>query len=157
MKSLVVYYSRTGKTKFVAETIAAELGSDIEEIVDLKSREGKMGWMSATRDASSEKETQFVPTKKNPNDYDLLIIGTPVWAFNLTPAIRSYLKNNDLSGKKVALFFTLGIRLGQTAEKAETLMPNSQLAGELAVTTSTQNNEEIKKKVVAWCNSLKKA
>jgi flavodoxin len=36
MKSLVVYYSRTGKTKFVAETIAAELGSEIEEIVDLK-------------------------------------------------------------------------------------------------------------------------
>jgi flavodoxin len=36
MKSLVVYYSRTGKTRFVAETVAALLGSDIEEIVDLK-------------------------------------------------------------------------------------------------------------------------
>jgi flavodoxin len=155
MKSLVVYYSRTGKTKFVAETIAAELGSEIEEIVDLKSREGKMGWMSATRDASSEKETQIAPTKKIPSDYDLLIIGTPVWAFNLTPAIRTYIKKNDLSGKKIALFFTLGIRLGQTVEKTKSLMPNSQFGGELAVTTSTQNNEEIMKKVVVWCNSLK--
>jgi len=34
-----VYYSRTGSAKFVAETIAAELGSDIEEIIDLKNRE----------------------------------------------------------------------------------------------------------------------
>ena len=96
----VVYYSRTGKTKFVAETIAAELGSEIEEIVDLKNREGKLGWMSATQDASSEKETHIAPTKKIPKDYDLLIIGTPVWAFNTTPAIRTYIKNNDLSGKK---------------------------------------------------------
>jgi flavodoxin len=39
MKSLLIYYSRTGKTKFVAETIAAELGSDIEEVVDLKNRD----------------------------------------------------------------------------------------------------------------------
>lgn len=81
MKSLVVYYSRTGKTKFVAETAAAELGSDIEEIVDLKNREGKLGWMSATQDASRGKETEIAPTKKVPNDYDLLIIGTPVWAY----------------------------------------------------------------------------
>jgi flavodoxin len=155
MKSLVVYYSRTGKTKFVAETIAAELGSEIEEIVDLKNRDGKLGWMSATQDASREKETQIAPTKKVPKDYDLLIIGSPVWAFNLTPAIRTYIKNNDLSGKKVALFFTLGIRLGQTVEKTKSLMPNSQFAGELAVTTSTQSNEEVKKKVVIWCSSLK--
>ncbi len=157
MKSLVVYYSRTGKTKFVAETIAAELGSDLEDIVDLKNREGKMGWMSATRDASGEKETQISPTKKAPKDYDLIIIGTPVWAFSTTPAIRTYLKNNDLSGKKVALFFTFGIRLGQTIEKTKSLIPNSLFADELAVMTSTQKPEEIKKKVVAWCNSLKTA
>ena len=157
MKSLVVYYSRTGKTKFVAETIAAQLGSDIEEIVDLKNREGKMGWMSATRDASSEKETQIASTKKNPNEYDLLIIGTPVWAFTLTPAIRTYIKKNDLSGKKIALFFTFGIKLGQTVDKTKSLMPNSQFAGELTLMTSTQNNQEIAKKVLRWCNELKPA
>jgi flavodoxin len=155
MKSLVVYYSRTGKTRFVAETIAAQLGSDIEEIVDLKRREGKMGWMSATRDASSGKETQIAPPKKISQNYDLLVIGTPVWAFNTTPAIRTYLNNNDLSGKKVALFFTFGIRLGQTVEKTKCLMPNTLFENELAVITSTQNDEEIKKKVAAWCNNLK--
>ena len=155
MKSLVVYYSRTGKTKFVAEKIAGELGSDIEEIVDLKNREGKMGWMSATRDASSEKETQIAPPAKNPVDYDLVIIGSPVWAFNPAPAIRTYLKNNDLRRKKVALFFTFGISLRQTIEKTKSLIPNSMFTGELAVKTSIGSNEEIEKKVFAWCNSLK--
>lgn len=79
------------------------------------------------------------------------------FGLTLTPAIRTYLKNNELSGKKVALFFTLGIRLGQTMEKTKSLLHNSQFAGELAVTTSISNNEEIKKKVVAWCNILKLA
>jgi flavodoxin len=155
MKSLVVYYSRTGKTKFVAEKIAAELGSDIEKIEDLKNREGKMGWMSATRDASREKETPISPTKKNPADYDLVIIGTPVWAFNPASAIRTYLKSNDLTRKKVALFFTFGISLRQTVEKTKSLIPNSRFAGELFVKTSIGNNDEIEKKAVAWCKSLK--
>ena len=47
MKSLVVYHSRTGSIKFAAEEIAAELGADLEEIVDLKSIEEKLGWLSA--------------------------------------------------------------------------------------------------------------
>ena len=44
MKCLVVYYTRTGKTKFVAEAIATQLGADLEEVVDLKKRGGAIGW-----------------------------------------------------------------------------------------------------------------
>jgi hypothetical protein len=55
----------------------------------------------------------------------------------------------------VALFFTLGIRLGQTVEKTKSLIPNSQFANELTVMTSTQSNEEIKKKVIGWCDSTR--
>ena len=119
MKSLVVYYSRTGNAKFVAETVAAELGSDIEEVVDLKKREGKLGWMSAGRDASGGKQTEIAPTTKNPKDYDFIVIGTPVWAWNPSAAIRTYLSKNDLSGKKVALFFTLDNNLRQAIEKTK--------------------------------------
>ena len=43
MKSLVVYYTRTGNARFVAETIAAEIGSDVEEVIDLKKRTGALG------------------------------------------------------------------------------------------------------------------
>lgn len=38
MKTLIIYYTRTGNSKFAAETIAAELGADTEEIIDLKNR-----------------------------------------------------------------------------------------------------------------------
>ena len=49
MKTLVVYYTQTGNAKFIAETIAAELGDDIEEVVDLKKHQGTLSFMSKVR------------------------------------------------------------------------------------------------------------
>ena len=155
MKALVVYYTRTGNTKFVAETIAAELGADIEEIMDLKKRQGTLGWLSAGRDAMGAKETGIAQTKRTPTDYDLIIIGQPVWAGNPTPAIRTYLNKNDLSGKKVALFLS-DINLGQAVEKTKALMPNSTLVSKLVLSAKElENKEETKKKIAEWCNTLK--
>lgn len=96
MKSIVIYYTRTGNARFVAETIAKTIGADIEEVVDLTDRSGSKGYLLAGRDATKGSETKIVETKKSPKDYDLIIVGQPVWAFAPTPAIRTYLKQNDL-------------------------------------------------------------
>jgi flavodoxin len=155
MKTLVIYYTRTGNAKFLAETIAAELGADIEEVIDLKKRQGKLGWLSAGRDAMGEKETEIAQTKRTPTDYDLMIIGQPIWAGNPTPAIRTYLNKNDLSGKKVALFFS-DSNLGQAIEKTKALMPKSTFVGELSLSAKElENKEETKKKIAEWSNTLK--
>ena len=156
MKTLIVYHTRTGNAKFIAETIAAELGADIEEVIDLKSRQGKLGWLSAGRDAMREKEAEISQTKRTPTDYDLIIIGQPIWAGSPTPAIRTYLNKNDLSGKKVALFFS-DVGLGKAVEKTKSLMPNSTFVGELALSKALESKEETKKKIAEWCNTLKMA
>ncbi len=156
MKTLVVYYTRTGNSKFAAETIAAELGADIEEVVDLKNRQGKLAYMSCGRDAMNGKETEIAETKRNPADYDLIVIAQPVWAWSPTPAIRTYLSRNNLSGKKVALFFG-GENLKQAVEKTKALAPNSTFVGELAVEEPLKNKEEATKKITEWCNTLKTA
>ena len=57
MKNLVVYYSRTGRTKKIAKEIQERLNADIEEIHDVKNREGILGWLSAGRDAGTKKTT----------------------------------------------------------------------------------------------------
>ena len=157
MKTLVIYYTRTGNTKFIAETIAAELGSEIEEVVDLKNRQGKLSFMPAGRDAMRGKETEIAQTKRTPTDYDLIIIGQPIWAGNPTPAIRTYVNKNDLSGKKVAIFFS-DINLGKAVEKTKALMPNSTFVGELALSAKAlENKEETKKKIDEWCDRLEMA
>ncbi len=79
MKSLVVYYSRTGKTKTAGEAIAKELGADREEIIDMKKRTGlkPIRWLIAGMDARRKKLTN-IRTQKKPESYDMIIIGTPI-------------------------------------------------------------------------------
>ncbi|HBP51341.1 TPA: flavodoxin, partial [Candidatus Shapirobacteria bacterium] len=54
MKTLVVFYSRTGNTRRMGELIAQKLHADIDEIIDQKSRSGIIGWILSGRDAMKE-------------------------------------------------------------------------------------------------------
>lgn len=154
MKSLVVYYTRTGNARFVAETIAAEIGADVEEVIDLKKRTGALAYLSGGSDARRGKETELSPTKKVPAEYDLIVVGTPIWAGRPAPAITTYLKKNDLSGKKVAVFFTQGGKKPQGIEQTKDLMPNSNCVGEIFLVNPLGNKEESEKQITAWCKTL---
>ena len=157
MKSLIVYYTRTGNAKFVAETIAVELGSDIEEILDLKKYGGPIGWVNAGKDSTQEKDAQIAPTKMSPANYDLIVVGTPVWAWRPTPAIRTFIKQNDLSGKKVALFFTCDGNPKEAVERTKTLLPNAKLVSDLVLAKPLKDKEKTKRKITEWCSNLKQA
>ena len=113
MKTLVVFYSRTGTTKKVAEAIAQKTGADLEEIKDTANRSGAMGYVRSGRDAMRKKLTKLEPLLKNPADYDLVVIGTPIWGWNVSAPVRTYLteqKEKFLpeADKKVAFFCTMG-------------------------------------------------
>lgn len=154
LKSLVVYYTRGGNTRFIAETIAAEIGADIEEVIDLKKRSGILGYLSGGRDAMQGKETEISPTIKSPVDYELIVVGGPIWAGKPAPAITTYLKKNDLSGKKVAVFFSQGGKKITGFEQAKALISNSECIGELSVIQPLGNKEESEKQIVDWCKTL---
>ena len=116
---LVVYYSRTGNTKKVAERISNQINADVDEIVDLKDRKRKIiGWIISGRDAMNKSLTE-IKFKKKPEDYDLVIIGTPNWVSTMAPAIRTYLTQNKL--KNVAFFCTYGGNEGHVFEDMKNL------------------------------------
>ena len=154
MKSLVVYYTRTGNARFAAETIAAEIGADVEEIVDMKNRSGKLAYLTGGSDARRGKETEIAPTKKSPADYDLLIVGTPVWASRPAPAVTTYLKKNNLAGKKVALFFTQAGKKPSAIDQTKALIPNSECVGVLTLIEPLKSKAESEKQIVEWCKTL---
>lgn len=108
MDKLLVYYSKSGATRKVAEEIASATGAIIEEIIDKRSRSGFFGFITAGKDAASKKLTEIQKIENNPSKFSMVIIGTPVWAGNMAPAIRTYISENDLSRKKVALFCVSG-------------------------------------------------
>jgi len=148
MKILVTYYSRTGLTRKVATFISEDLEAHIDEITDSIDRSGPIGYLKAGKDASMKKLTKIKYSAK-PEDYDLIIIGGPVWAWTMCPAIRTYITDNKeiLKTKKLAFFATQG---SDGADKKFRFM--QEIIGVKPLNTLTINgkdfkNEEYKKKV----------
>lgn len=108
MKVLVAFYSRTGTTKEVAARIAAELAADQEEIVDQKNRQGVLGFIGGGKDATLKRLAKINDIQKPPEQYDVVVIGTPVWANTMAPAIRTYLTQQKDSLPRLAFFVTTG-------------------------------------------------
>jgi flavodoxin len=107
-KILVVYYSRTGNTKKVAEDIAKSLNADIEQLIDKKDRSGAGGYLIGGKDAMNENLTELEPVARDSSKYDVTVIGTPVWCWDMTPAIRTYILAQKNSFKEIAFFTTAG-------------------------------------------------
>ena len=108
MKTLVVFYSRTGHTRGLAQRIAAALGAEIEEIVDRVDRRGILGYLRSGRDAWLGRRSDIVPPANDPGKFDLVLIGTPVWNMSLSSPVRSYLQDEAQRLPQVAFFCTLG-------------------------------------------------
>ena len=108
MKTLIVFYSRTGFTKKLALALAAKLQADTEELVDNTSRKGIMGWLKGGRDAVKKFMTVISPAQKDPALYDLVVLGSPVWAGTMAPALRTYLTQQKSKVKKYGCFCTMG-------------------------------------------------
>ena len=108
MKSLVVYYSRTNITKKLAETIANKTDADIEEIIPKTNYNGKIGYARGGKDAISSKVIDLETQKYNPEDYDMVYLGCPVWASRPATPLYSYIKHNEGKFKNVKFFATAG-------------------------------------------------
>jgi flavodoxin len=156
MRTLVAYYSRTGNTKFVAEKIADQLNADLCAVIDKKNREGRFAYLTGGADAQREKLTE-IESSKPVAEYDSVIVGSPVWAGKIAPAIRTFLVKNDLSNKQVAFFVTLG---GDKPEKTfsnlkEAIKPKLSVS-EVAFTKPLENREKAAQQITDWCNQIKK-
>ncbi len=108
MKSLVVYYSRTSHTKKIGEELAKALPGDVEELVDTANRAGPIGWLMSGREGSGRMLAKIQPVKKDPANYDIVVIGTPIWSRNMSSPVRAYLTENKAKFKNVAFFCTEG-------------------------------------------------
>lgn len=134
MKKLIVFYSRTGVTKKAAEILAKEIDAEIKEIKDKDKREGATGYLRSGYQAMNRKLAEIEQDEKNPNDYELVIIGTPVWADKIPPAIRTYLTRNKLE-KKIGILITMGGSGDkEVIEEIKKLTPKAELIGWMSTT-----------------------
>lgn len=112
---LVVYFSRSGTTRRLAKLLAERLNADIEEICDYRNRSGLGGYLRSLMEAVRQIPAEIVPHGLDVASYDLVIIGTPVWAGSVSTPVRGYLAENRQDFRHVAFFCSLGGRGSESA------------------------------------------
>lgn len=106
MKVLVIYYSNTGNTKKAADYIAKKLGADTEQIKDAVPRKGLLGFVKSGYQAANSKPAKIDAIKSKVEDYDVVIIGTPVWAHHISSPVNSFLLGFGGKIKNYAILMT---------------------------------------------------
>lgn len=107
-RNLVVFYSRSGTTRDVAKLLASMLDADIEEIVDPTPRRGILGFLRCGMDARRRRVAPIAASRNLPFAYDLVVVGTPIWAETLASPVRAYLRRHRDQFRSVAFFCTRG-------------------------------------------------
>lgn len=138
MRTLIIYYSLSGNTKAVCEAVARSLDADIEAIVETRKRSGLSGYLQAAIDAVCGRTTAILAPRLNPSDYDLLIIGTPVWVGNISAPVKTYIQKRATTFPRIAVVCTQG---GSGADRV--IKKIAQHTGRVPVSTLVVNQPEI--------------
>ena len=160
-KTLVVYYSWScGNTEKIAEQLADACDADIarietvvpypkdyQETVDQGQREVNAGFMP-----------EIEPLEYNPADYDVIVIGTPTWWYTMAPAVKTFIAENDFSGKTVVALSTNGSWPGNVTADIEDACAGASFGPALEVqfdSTGGDRQETPQSQVDAWIEQIR--
>lgn len=160
-KTLVVYYSWScGNTEKIAEQLADACDADIarietvvpypedyQETVDQGQREVNAGFMP-----------EIENLEYNPADYDVIVIGTPTWWYTMAPAIKTFIAENDFSGKTVVTLSTNGSWPGNVTADIEDACTGATFGPALEVqfdSTGGDRQETPQSQVDAWIEQIR--
>lgn len=126
MKKAIVYYSYSNRTKRIVDMIKEKIDADVfeikpkepystdyDEVVDLGQEEVNRNYLREIEDINI-----------NLNNYDTVILATPVWWYTFAPVVHTFLEKYDLKDKKVMPIITNGGWLGHTVEDIKKYAPN---------------------------------
>ena len=133
MKTLVAYFSASGRTAKAAGRLADLLGTDVYEIRPQEPyTKADLNWMNRRSRSSAEMRDgncrpAIVTGDIDLTQYDTVCLGFPIWWYTAPRTIQTFLEAYDFSGKKIILFATSGSSgFGKTADD---LRPSAPRAG----------------------------
>lgn len=159
MKTIVVYYSMGGNTEYAAGRIADALDADTLRIVPEKAYpdSGFKKFFWGGKSAVMAETPTLAPYDFDAAAYGRVILGFPIWASNIAPPIRSFIRENDLAGKRIAAF---ACESGSGAEKAfgklKAALGIEALDAELIlIDPKDRPTEENERKLADFCAAMK--
>lgn len=155
----MVYFSYTNNTKTIVELIQKKLNCDILRI------ETKVpysnDYQTVVDNEQNSEASNHIPEIKDINinldEYDTIILGTPVWWYRPCPAIRAFLTKYDLSNKTIIPFATNAWWLGRTFKEIEKLANKSTIKSEknIVFESYSSNLKTNKQEIESWIETLK--
>jgi flavodoxin len=117
MKICIIYHSETGNTRHVAQHIASAFDAQLIEVTDTVSYNRLTRFLVLCKMANREEKTAIEPEAIDISGFDLVVFGSPVWAFKPTPVIHAAIDGlKGYMGKPAVAFSTHGGRPGKTDE-----------------------------------------
>lgn len=157
-KSLVVYFSWSGNTEFVADEVAKETGADVFRVVpaDASRYGGDYDTVVdiAKKEVAEQVRPEFAGSVANFEQYDTIYLGYPCWWGDMPMIMYSFLDKYDLSGKTLAPFTTNeGSGFGDSLTNIQKAAPQARLVDGLQLRGKQVKNSvgEIK----AWVDGIK--
>ena len=155
-RKAIVYYSYSNNTKKIVDEIIKSVKADVYEIKPIipypddyellvKQEEHKQG---------KEEVVEIEDLKINLKDYDTIILGTPVWWYTMSSPIRSFLKNNDFTGKTIIPFATNGGWVGTTFEDIKKYAPGATIKNEMNIRFDGGKLETSLVGITDWIDSI---
>ena len=151
MKAAVIYYSRSGITKKIAEKVQARFSADMY-FVEPEKAYGNMA--SAILRVIREKAGKKTPAVKTEtadfSAYDTVFIGFPVWAATMPDFFREYLSRADLAGKRIIPFVTAGNNGRESSlQTLKNLLPGSEITDYFYTSMKEKADED------AWLEGIR--
>ena len=156
MKTAVIYYSYDGNCTFAAEQIAASLKADLVPVqtVDQKKRRGFIKMLWGVSQIMSGKLPPLKPVNFDVAAFDLIILGTPVWASSPAPAMKAFLSQTKLGGKKIALFMCHAGGMRDAMNKFKSMLKDNTIVSEIDFSGLLKNQEKAKQQIEEWVKTL---
>ena len=158
-KLMIIYYSNSGTTKRVAELLQKKINADIYEIEPLE--EYPTSFTEISDRAKEERESGELPKLKSDlpdiSQYDVVLIGGPVWSRTVSTPIMSYLEQTDFDGKTVSAFWTDIGKKGNYEDDLVNLIQNGNYRNGLELTDANEiSDEEINDLFKDWLKQILK-
>jgi flavorubredoxin len=122
MRVVIIFHSFSGTTRRVAERLAERIGgtveTDVVEVHDRHQYSTLTAYVSGAPRAMRGERAEVDPPEIDVSRYDLIVLGTPVWAFSPTPAANGAVSAlRSAGGKEAVILVTSGGSPRNTVER----------------------------------------
>ena len=141
-KTLVIYYSFTGNSKKVAEYVKEKLNADILELEPKEPFSSDYDEVVAEwQNNDIKRDVEIKPINIDLSKYNKIVLITGTWWYGITPVMKKFLKDYDLSNKDIIVAGSNAGWIGHVFKDYETLLPNSNIKAGLDLVFSAENGK----------------